>query len=113
MSVPEVLLVNSGILARHSGGQQGRFVLKWRCMNPESQGIAAALVRAWRAIARAFTPTSESRGSQNYGADTTLFDGAEPPRTGRGRATRDDFWDPTGTSTDFADPDPTGDSKRR
>lgn len=82
-------------------------------MNPESQGIAAALARAWRAIARAFTPTSETRGSQDYGADTTLFGGAKPPRTGRRQATKDDFWDPTGTSTDFADPDPTGDGKRR
>lgn len=113
MSVPEVLLVNSRILAGPSGGQRGGFVLKCRCMNPESQGIAAALARAWRAIVRAFTPTGESRGSQNDGADTTLFGGAEPPRTGRGRATKDDFWDPTGTSTDFADPDPTGDTKRR
>ena len=81
-------------------------------MNPESQGIAAALARTWRAIARACTRTSESRGAQDHGADTTLFGGAQPPRTGRGQ-TKDDFWDPNGTSTDFADPDPTGDSKRR
>lgn len=82
-------------------------------MNSESRGIAAALTRAWRAIARAFTPAGESRRAQP-GADTTLFGTVEPPRTGRGRATRgDEFWDPAGTSTDFADPDLTGDSKRR
>ncbi len=87
-------------------------MLKWRRMNPESQGIAAALARAWRAIARAFPPTTESRGAQDHVADSTLFAGAQPPRTGRG-PTKDDFWDPTGTSTDFADPDPTGDGTRR
>jgi hypothetical protein len=82
-------------------------------MNPDSQGIAAALARAWRAVARAFTPTGDARGAPTYGADTTLFGSVEAPRSGRARTTKDEFWDPTGTSTDFADPDPTGDSRRR
>ena len=95
------------------GGQPGRFVLKSANMNSPSRGIAAALARAWRAIARAFTPASDPHGTQSYGADTTVFGGAEPPRAGRTRTGKDEFWDPTGASTDFADPDPTGESKRR
>ncbi len=82
-------------------------------MHRVSHSITTALARAWRAVARAFTPTREARGTQTYGVDTTLFGSAEPPRSARARTTRDDFWDPTGTSTDFADPDPAGDPKRR
>lgn len=85
-------------------------------MNPELNGIADALSRAWKAVVKAFTSTPESRGSQHYGADTTLFGGPDQTGTGSARereADQDDFWDPTGTSTDFADPDPTGDTKRR
>ena len=93
--------------------KSGAFVLKSPGMNHEPSGVAAALARAWSAIVRAFTPTNESR-SRNDGVDTTLFGGPDPPGSDPGRtAVKNEFWDPTGESTDFADPDLTGDKKRR
>ena len=84
-------------------------------MNDDPSANASVLMRVWRAIVRAFTPAAESRGPQNYGADTTLFGGAtEQPRSRRGAdGTKDEFWVPTGESTDFAELDPDGDPVRR
>lgn len=84
-------------------------------MTPEPSPTDSALVRAWRAIVRAFTPAAESRGPQNYGADTTLFGAApEQPRGRRGSdGAKDEFWAPSGESTDFADVDPDGEARRR
>lgn len=95
--------------------KSGAFVLKSPGVNHEPSGVAAAaLARAWSAIVRAFTPTNESRDSRNDGVDTTLFGGPDPPGSDRGRtAVKHEFWDPTGESTDFADPDLTSDKKRR
>jgi hypothetical protein len=84
-------------------------------MTPEPSPADSALARAWRAIVRAFTPAAEPRGQQNYGADTTLF-GAAPdqPRSRRGAdGAKDEFWAPSGESTDFADVDPDGGARRR
>lgn len=84
-------------------------------MQQEPSANAPALARAWRAIVRAFTPAPEARGPLNDGADTTLFGGpTQQPRSRRGAdGTKDEFWVPTGESTDFAELDPDLDSKRR
>lgn len=81
-------------------------MLKWRGMNPEPNAFTAVLARAWRAVVRGFTPAADARGSQQYGADTTLFGGAtEQPRERAARdAAKNEFWVPT-ESTDFADMD--------
>ena len=84
-------------------------------MNDHPASVAAAFARGWKAIVRAFTPTAVSRGSHGDGADTTLFGTmADPPRSRHAsNAPKDDFWDPAGESTDFADPDMGADSRRR
>ena len=89
-------------------------MLKWLGMTPEPNALTAVLARAWRAVARAFTPAADARSSQQYGADTTLFGGTtEQPRD---RAARDgannEFWIPT-ESTDFADMDAERNARRR
>ena len=83
-------------------------------MNPEPSGLSTALARAWRAVVKAFAPAPDARGSQQYGADTTLFGAAtEQPRD---RAARDgaknEFFVPT-ESTDFADMDAERDARGR
>ena len=83
-------------------------------MNPEPSGLSAALSRAWRAIVKAFSSSPDARGSQQYGADTTLFGGAsEQPRHRRvPEGAKNEFWVPT-ESTDFAEFDAERDSERR
>lgn len=57
-------------------------------------------------MVRAFTPAPGTRGSAGL-ADTTLFGGmSEQGRSTRRDSSQNDPWDPTGESTDFADPDP-------
>jgi hypothetical protein len=92
-----------------------RFRAEMQVMTPEPGSPESALVRAWRAIVRAFTPAAQSRGPHHYGADTTLFGGATEQPRGRRRAdgTGDEFWGPAGDSTDFADLDPDGEPRRR
>ena len=70
--------------------------------------------RARRSIVRAFSSTPGPRGSQQYGADTTLLGAAsEQPRNRRGpEGTKNEFWVPN-ESTDFAEFDAERDSGRR
>ena len=95
-------------------GEPRPAVLKWGGMNPAPSKLLAALTRAWQAVARAFTPASDSRASQQYGADTTLFGGStQLPRERPGRdGGKNEFWVP-GDSTDFADMDAERDARDR
>ena len=88
-------------------------MLKWPAMTPEPNAFTAALGRAWRAVVRAFTPSPDAPGSQQYGGDTTLFGGAtEQPRDRTARdAARNDFW--VAESTDFAEVDADREAGRR
>ena len=90
-------------------------MLKSADMKQESLGIGAVFARGWRAIVRAFTTTEAEPGAQSYGADSTLFGAASEQGTSRRNTdgNKDGSWDPTGESTDFADPDFGGDSRRR
>lgn len=75
--------------------------------------MRAVLARAWRAVTRAFAPAPDARASQQYGADTTLFGGGDPPRDGTQKdAVKNEFWMPTET-TDFADMDTEREARRR
>ena len=87
-----------------SAGDAGRFVLKWLGMTTETSGITGVLARAWRAVAKAFTPVSNAGASQQYGADTTLFGASThlPRERGSRDGVKNEFWVPS-ESTDFAD----------
>lgn len=84
-------------------------------MNEQPNRILAAFAVAWRAIARAFTP-SRSPGDPPAGElDTTLF-GALPEdtRVDHARdASKDDFWNRGGESSYFADTDTASKNERR
>lgn len=84
-------------------------------MSTERRGIVAVFGSIWRSIVKAFTPTHERRGTDADGADTNLFGTMQDPEGSRRRsaAAKDEFWNPTGESTDFHDPDPDGKRDRR
>ncbi|GAC1599255.1 MAG: hypothetical protein NVS3B2_00100 [Ramlibacter sp.] len=89
-------------------------MLKSQAMNPEPRGLSNALLRAWRAVAKAFTPTADASRFRGDGADTTLFGAmAEPTAGAREPPRTSESWDPLGESTDFADPEEPGRSPRR
>lgn len=81
-------------------------------MNRESSATPTALARAWRAIVRAFSSTAGPRGVQQYG-ETTLFGASSEQQQSKrwAQAAKNEFWVP-GESTDFAEFDAEGDSKR-
>jgi hypothetical protein len=83
-------------------------------MTPEPGAPSNILVRAWRAVVRAFSRAPDAPQSQQYGAETTLFGGAtEQPRDRTGRdGVKNEFWLPSET-TDFADLDAEGEARRR
>ncbi|MDB5946448.1 MAG: hypothetical protein JWQ33_1474 [Ramlibacter sp.] len=83
-------------------------------MNEQPNRISAALAAAWAAVRRAFTASPGPGASQGYEADTTLFGGLpEQPGADRPPAPpKDDFWDPNGESSYFADADGTRKNER-
>lgn len=84
-------------------------------MNPQHNGIIAALAGAWRAIVTAFTPTRRDTESQTYGADTTLFGGLTEQSGNRqpSGAGRENLWDPNGESSLFTETETTRRHDRR
>jgi hypothetical protein len=83
-------------------------------MTPDPLAPSNILVRAWRAVVKAFSRAPEAPASQQYGAETTLFGSTtEQPRDRRGRdGGKNEFWLPSET-TDFADLDADGEPRRR
>lgn len=83
-------------------------------MKSEPRGLSGALVRAWSAVARAFTPTAGASRFRAEGSDTTLF-GALPESAASEQQSRrrGEAWDPLGESTDFGDPQELGEQSRR
>lgn len=99
----------------HSPSGNAAFVLKSKGMNDHPGAVSAVYKRCWKAIVRAFAPTAGGRATPGDGADTTLFGTAADPSRSRhaSSALKDDFWNPDGESTDFADPDMGADKQRR
>ena len=85
-------------------------------MNEQPNRILAAFAVAWRAIARAFTPSRSPGAPPGGELDTTLF-GALPEDTRVDHhardADKDDFWNRGGESSYFADTDTASQNKRR
>ena len=84
-------------------------------MNEQSNRILAAFAVAWRAVARAFTPSRSPTDPSGGELDTTLF-GALPEDTHMDHArpaSKDDLWNRGGESSYFADTDTAGKNDRR
>jgi hypothetical protein len=114
ISLPGVLLVNREFYPRRIRWRTARVRAEIPAMSTERRGIFAVLASIWRSIVKAFTPTHERRGTDLGGADTTLFGTMQDPDGSRRTpAAKDEFWNPTGESTDFHDPDHDGKRDRR